>query len=188
MHTCVYIYIQQLSCFRAPTWWFIELIVAFLILWQFFSGEKDKAQKYSNFAILYDTKMVADGYKAHKALILRELLEANCLNYYYSFVIHLSKSVHVTNMKTNGFLSIYFFSQHVIPQRLLDHYVSMPEPAKAQTIDTEIARHCAFSLPAVALTLGRNNWPCLRDTYELLASDMQVLYQLSIVQSCWCFG
>lgn len=50
----------------------------------------------------------------------------------------------------------------------------MTEPAKAQTIDTEIVRHCAFSLPAVALTLGRTNWPCLRDTYELLTSDMQV--------------
>lgn len=50
----------------------------------------------------------------------------------------------------------------------------MTEPAKAQTIDTEIARHCAFSFPAVALTLGRKNWACLRDTYELLASDMQV--------------
>ena len=67
-----------------------------------------------------------------------------------------------------------FFFQHVIPQTLLDHYVSMTEPAKAQTIDTEIVRHCAFSLPAVALTLGRKNWPCLRDTYELLTSDMQV--------------
>ena len=70
------------------------------------------------------------------------------------------------------FFTIFF--QHVIPQTLLDHYVSMTEPAKAQTIDTEIVRHCAFSLPAVALTLGRKNWPCLRDTYELLTSDMQV--------------
>ncbi|KAL9974172.1 hypothetical protein ACROYT_G011183 [Oculina patagonica] len=63
--------------------------------------------------------------------------------------------------------------QNVIPQTLLDHYISMTEPAKAQTIDTEIVRHCAFSLPAVTLTLGRKNWPCLRDTYELLIADMQ---------------
>lgn len=75
----------------------------------------------------------------------------------------------------NEFFIFYTnFFQHVIPQTLLDHYVSMTEPAKAQTIDTEIVRHCAFSLPAVALTLGRKNWPCLRDTYELLTSDMQV--------------
>merc|ERR1712008_577935 len=37
----------------------------------------------------------------------------------------------------------------------------------------EIAHHCAFSLPAVALTIGRNNWPLLRETYDVLASDMQ---------------
>ena len=47
-------------------------------------------------------------------------------------------------------------------------------------------RHCAFSLPAVALTLGRANWPLLKvifeifipsilsqETYESLANDMQ---------------
>ncbi|XP_029214435.2 serine/threonine-protein phosphatase 4 regulatory subunit 1-like isoform X1 [Acropora muricata] len=83
--------------------------------------------------------------------------------------------------------------QDVIPQPLLDHYISMTEPAKAQTIDTEIVRHCAFSLPAVALTLGRKNWPCLRDTYELLSSDMQwkvrrtlafSIHELALVLGC----
>jgi serine/threonine-protein phosphatase 4 regulatory subunit 1 len=49
----------------------------------------------------------------------------------------------------------------------------MIDPSRAQTVDNEIARHCAFSLPAVALTLGRSNWPLLKDTYEALASDMQ---------------
>ena len=29
-------------------------------------------------------------------------------------------------------------------------------------MDNDIARHCAFSLPAVALTLGRANWPLLK--------------------------
>ncbi len=63
--------------------------------------------------------------------------------------------------------------QKIVPQLLVDHYVSMIDPSRAQTVDSEIARHCAFSLPAVALTLGRANWPLLRDTYETLASDMQ---------------
>lgn len=40
-------------------------------------------------------------------------------------------------------------------------------------MDTDISRHCAYSLPAVALTLGRSNWPLLRQTYCSLASDMQ---------------
>ncbi|KAJ7374717.1 Serine/threonine-protein phosphatase 4 regulatory subunit 1 [Desmophyllum pertusum] len=72
--------------------------------------------------------------------------------------------------------------QHVIPQTLLDHYISMTEPAKAQTIDTEIVRHCAFSLPAVTLTLGRDNWPCLRDTYELLIADMQWKVRIGVLK------
>ncbi|XP_032951150.1 serine/threonine-protein phosphatase 4 regulatory subunit 1 isoform X1 [Rhinolophus ferrumequinum] len=63
--------------------------------------------------------------------------------------------------------------QDIIPQPLLDEYVSMTDPARAQTVDTDIAKHCAYSLPGVALTLGRQNWHCLKDTYEALASDMQ---------------
>ena len=61
-----------------------------------------------------------------------------------------------------------------MPQALLDQYLSMTDPSRAQTVDTEIAKHCAYSLPGVALTLGRQNWHCLRETYETLASDMQV--------------
>ncbi|KAL6112567.1 ppp4r1 [Pungitius sinensis] len=63
--------------------------------------------------------------------------------------------------------------QNVIPQQLLDQYLSMTDPARAQTVDTEIAKHCAFSLPGVALTLGRQNWHCLKETYETLATDVQ---------------
>uniref|UniRef100_A0A8C0H0Z3 Putative WW-binding domain-containing protein n=1 Tax=Chelonoidis abingdonii TaxID=106734 RepID=A0A8C0H0Z3_CHEAB len=61
----------------------------------------------------------------------------------------------------------------IIPQPLLDQYLSMTDPARAQTVDTEIAKHCAYSLPGVALTLGRQNWHCLKDTYETLAADVQ---------------
>ncbi|KAM9631619.1 serine/threonine-protein phosphatase 4 regulatory subunit 1 isoform 1-T1 [Trichechus inunguis] len=63
--------------------------------------------------------------------------------------------------------------QDVVPQALLDQYLSMTDPSRAQTVDTEITKHCAYSLPGVALTLGRQNWHCLRETYETLASDMQ---------------
>ncbi|XP_038070184.1 serine/threonine-protein phosphatase 4 regulatory subunit 1-like isoform X2 [Patiria miniata] len=64
-------------------------------------------------------------------------------------------------------------TQDVIPAELLDLYLSMTDPSRAQTVDTEIARHCAFSLPGVALTMGRKNWQCLKEVYETLASDMQ---------------
>ncbi|XP_053560470.1 serine/threonine-protein phosphatase 4 regulatory subunit 1 [Bombina bombina] len=63
--------------------------------------------------------------------------------------------------------------QDVVPQPLLDQYLSMTDPVRAQTVDTEITKHCAYSLPGVALTLGRQNWHCLKETYETLAADVQ---------------
>lgn len=63
--------------------------------------------------------------------------------------------------------------QDIIPPDLLLRYLSMTDASRAQTVDAEIARHCAYSLPAVALTLGRRYWPCLKETYDTLASDMQ---------------
>uniref|UniRef100_A0A8C5J5R7 Putative WW-binding domain-containing protein n=1 Tax=Junco hyemalis TaxID=40217 RepID=A0A8C5J5R7_JUNHY len=72
-----------------------------------------------------------------------------------------------------GFLAFTKHLTDIIPQPLLDQYLSMTDPARAQTVDTEIAKHCAYSLPGVALTLGRQNWHCLKDTYETLASDVQ---------------
>ena len=45
--------------------------------------------------------------------------------------------------------------QNIVPQLLIDHYVSMIDPSRVQTVESDIARHCAFSFPAVALTLGR---------------------------------
>jgi len=63
--------------------------------------------------------------------------------------------------------------QSIVPQLLIDHFVSMTDPSRAQTVDSDIAHHCAFSLPAVALTVGRSNWPLLFNTYDILASDMQ---------------
>jgi hypothetical protein len=59
----------------------------------------------------------------------------------------------------------------------------MTDPARAQTVDTDIAKHCAYSLPGVALTLGRQNWHCLKDTYETLASDVQVKEGFSVAHA-----
>lgn len=65
-------------------------------------------------------------------------------------------------------------SQNIVPQSLIDHFVSMSDPNTATTTDVDLAHHCAFSLPAVALTLGAPHWDLLRDTYTTLASDRQV--------------
>lgn len=64
-------------------------------------------------------------------------------------------------------------NQDIIPNDLLEHYLSMTNPVNYQTVDQDLTHHCAYSLPAVALTLGRKHWPCLKETYEQLASDMQ---------------
>lgn len=64
--------------------------------------------------------------------------------------------------------------QDIIPQSLLENYLGMIDPSRAQTVDTEITRHCAYNLPAVAYTLGRRNWHCIRNLYESLTQAMQV--------------
>ena len=60
---CVYISIRQLSSFRAPTLWFINLTVAtchiqytFLSLCQFFHEKTDKTREYSKSAIFVSYK------------------------------------------------------------------------------------------------------------------------------------
>ncbi|PVD20606.1 hypothetical protein C0Q70_18762 [Pomacea canaliculata] len=63
--------------------------------------------------------------------------------------------------------------QDIVPQSLLENYLGMVDPSRAQTVDTDITRHCAFNLPAVAYTLGRRNWHCIRHLYETLTQAMQ---------------
>lgn len=77
--------------------------------------------------------------------------------------------------------------QNVIPEVLLRYYLSvsgsvlidlcglteiinfcaqMPmTKSQAEFHNAELASHCAYSLPGVALTLGRQNWRCLKDIY-----------------------
>ncbi|KAK7505661.1 hypothetical protein BaRGS_00002932, partial [Batillaria attramentaria] len=63
--------------------------------------------------------------------------------------------------------------QDIVPQSLLENYLGMVEPSRAQTVDTEITRHCAYNIPAVAYTLGRQNWHCIKHLYETLSQAMQ---------------
>lgn len=53
----------------------------------------------------------------------------------------------------------------------------MNETAKAQNVDTDLPFYCAYSLPGVALTLGRRHWPMLKPTFDVLAADMHVSKQ-----------
>lgn len=63
--------------------------------------------------------------------------------------------------------------QDIVPQELINHFVSMSDPRRDSAPD--LAHHCAYNLPAVALTLGKDNWDLLKPAYETLAADRQVL-------------
>jgi hypothetical protein len=96
-------------------------------------------------------------------------------NLYVLYVICGKLCVLQINLFSLQLLSV----QAIVPSELLNHYLSMIEPARAQTVDPEIMRQCAFSFPAVAFTLGRSNWTCIQDLYRTLARDMQV-FQYSL--------
>ena len=64
--------------------------------------------------------------------------------------------------------------QEIVPPRLLENFLTMVDPALSQSVDSDITRHCAYNFPAVAYTLGRHNWHCLKSLFETLAADMQV--------------
>jgi len=76
------------------------------------------------------------------------------------------------------YLALFAIFQSIVPHILLDHFISMTDLSRVQTVDSEIAYHCAYSLPAVAFTLGRRNWPYIRDLFQSLARDMQVAIQM----------
>ena len=60
----------------------------------------------------------------------------------------------------------------------MEIYLSMNETAKAQNVDTDLPYYCAYSLPGVALTLGKGHWPMLKPTFDVLAADMHVSERL----------
>uniref|UniRef100_A0A8C9TIA2 Serine/threonine-protein phosphatase 4 regulatory subunit 1 n=1 Tax=Scleropages formosus TaxID=113540 RepID=A0A8C9TIA2_SCLFO len=109
--------------------------------------------------LLRDTVLCVSSDVFNQTLKVRWMFLTGTINDAYSIFVYQVIVTHV--------------ERDVVPQALLDQYLSMTDPSRAQTVDMEIAKHCAYSLPGVALTLGRQNWHCLRDTYETLASDMQ---------------
>ncbi|XP_076679485.1 serine/threonine-protein phosphatase 4 regulatory subunit 1 isoform X3 [Andrena cerasifolii] len=57
----------------------------------------------------------------------------------------------------------------IVPQHLIDSFLSMAEPERGLDVAADIAHHCAFSFPAVTFTLGREYWPHLKQAYQSLA-------------------
>ncbi|GAB1861274.1 Serine/threonine-protein phosphatase 4 regulatory subunit 1 [Camponotus japonicus] len=60
--------------------------------------------------------------------------------------------------------------QEIVPQELINYYVSMTDPEQCVDMGAEIPHHCAFSFPAVTLTLGTENWHYLKKAYQSLSS------------------
>ncbi|XP_018346239.1 PREDICTED: serine/threonine-protein phosphatase 4 regulatory subunit 1-like isoform X3 [Trachymyrmex septentrionalis] len=62
--------------------------------------------------------------------------------------------------------------QEIVPQELINYYVSMANPNQAMFMGSsiDIPHYCAFSFPAVVLTLGKENWHYLKKAYQSLSS------------------
>jgi serine/threonine-protein phosphatase 4 regulatory subunit 1 len=73
--------------------------------------------------------------------------------------------------------------QDIVPQVLISHFFLMTDASFSINIDNEMSYHCAYSLPAVALTLENKNWPLLKHTIERLASDMQYKVRRTVASS-----
>ena len=58
----------------------------------------------------------------------------------------------------------------------------MTDQKKIQHVDTDLPMKCAYSFPGVAMTLGRENWACLKILYINLASELQV--SVCLLNSC----
>ncbi|XP_028044967.1 serine/threonine-protein phosphatase 4 regulatory subunit 1 isoform X2 [Monomorium pharaonis] len=60
--------------------------------------------------------------------------------------------------------------QEIVPQELINYYVLMADPEQCVVMGADMPHHCAFSFPAVALTLGKENWHCLKKAYQSLSN------------------
>ena len=63
----------------------------------------------------------------------------------------------------------------------------MTDQKKIQHVDTDLPMKCAYSFPGVAMTLGRENWGCLKILYINLASELQASSGICTSEySCCC--
>lgn len=60
-------------------------------------------------------------------------------------------------------------ADEIVPRILVDHFVSMAEQQNASNdVGPDLDYHCAFSFPAVVLTLGKENWHRLKVRNNIL--------------------
>ncbi|KAK9309333.1 hypothetical protein QLX08_000963 [Tetragonisca angustula] len=70
--------------------------------------------------------------------------------------------------------SVNLGDQEIVPRHLIDSFLTMAEPDQCfGDMGPDIPHHCAFSFPAVVLTLGKDNWKYLKHAYQSLANAKQ---------------
>lgn len=74
-----------------------------------------------------------------------------------------------SGVKTGNMSMNVVSKQSVLPQALLDAFNNM-----VLTLTFDVKVHCAYNFPAVALTMGADNWDLLKETYTKLATDSEV--------------
>uniref|UniRef100_A0A1L8DL54 Protein phosphatase 4 regulatory subunit 1 n=1 Tax=Nyssomyia neivai TaxID=330878 RepID=A0A1L8DL54_9DIPT len=70
---------------------------------------------------------------------------------------------------TDGYIDPALLKQDILPPDLLQNFIS-----KANSDETDVSIACAYSFPAVALTLGRQNWHLLHRTLQKLCANQKV--------------
>eukprot|EP00042_Codosiga_hollandica_P050705 m.611928 g.611928 ORF g.611928 m.611928 type:complete len:940 (+) comp58142_c0_seq2:181-3000(+) len=70
-----------------------------------------------------------------------------------------------------------------VPESLIRLYEFMIDETSAKEIDNEITRMCAFSLPAVAWTIGRRHWPRIRQIFIALSASDDWKIRATLAQS-----
>ena len=74
-------------------------------------------------------------------------------------------------------------TDEIVPQFLIDYFVSMVDPSSMTDVGTDIHHQCAFYFPAVVMTLGRKNWHQLKSAYQILAGDPQWKVRCTLASS-----
>jgi len=70
-----------------------------------------------------------------------------------------------------------------LPAELVHHFNLMSDQASAKTIDTDIAKSCAFTIPALVWALGREHWPLIRETYNRMAVHLDWRIRATLAHS-----
>lgn len=109
---------------------------------------------------LDDTQECTLGYMGHYTL--DHSLNKKLYIYNIDSIGRSDESCKDLDAKNNG--------QEIVPQELINYYVSMADSEQCVDMGAEIPHHCAFSFPAVALTLGKENWHYLKKAYQSLSS------------------